>query len=64
MNPPVVRNYRDAFYVASLTGDAVQAGCLSKFLYIYTELVKSFPRGSLRLLADEALAKAIGGKAV
>jgi hypothetical protein len=60
MNPPVVRNYRDASYVASLTGDAVHAGVLSKFLYIYTELVKSFPAASLRLLADEALSKALG----
>ena len=59
MMPPV-RNYRDAFYVASLTGDAVHAGCLAKFLYIYTELVKTFPQGSLKLLADEAMAKALG----
>ena len=59
MTPPV-RNYRDAFYVASLTGDAVQAGCLSKFLFLYTTLVQMFPQASLRLLADEALAKALG----
>ena len=59
MTPPI-RNYRDAFYVASLTGDAVHAGCLSKFLYIYTEMVKRFPQVSLRIIADEALKRALG----
>ena len=66
MTPKAVENYRAAAHVAVLTADAVAAGCLEKFLYIYSHLIRELPQASLIRCADEALLRALPrrGKAV
>lgn len=63
----ITSDERDAAYVATLAAEAIHAGCLEKFMFMYTYLVRKFPLGHLRHIADEALARALPkkrGKAV
>jgi hypothetical protein len=59
---PAINNYRAVAHVAVMVADAVHAGCLEKFLYIYSNLVKDFPQASWIRIADEALTKALRKK--
>jgi hypothetical protein len=52
-------DYRACAHVAVMVADAVHAGCLEKFLYIYSSLVRDYPKASWVRIADQALAKAL-----
>jgi hypothetical protein len=39
--------------------DAIEAGCLEKFLYIYTSLVRDMPKASWAVCADQALTRSL-----